>query len=94
VIDVETSGLDMRSITIPACDDHAGVIKCTLIVPWFCIYCGQRRGEPYVKKIWDSTQSMNVTAWDNPCGHNETYSAIRGWLDFKAEVGEMPAQGK
>jgi hypothetical protein len=83
--------VDTRPITIPACDEHEGFHKLTVTVPWYCIYCGERRGEPYEGLNYDGSRRLSVTCWTNPCGHVENYSAMRQWLKFQQELSVSAA---
>lgn len=78
--------MKQRQITIPACADHAGYHSLTVTVPWNCIYCGRERGEPFDGLSYDGSRRMAVTCWENPCGHLETYPAVRQWLNFQIEM--------
>jgi hypothetical protein len=75
-----------RRIFIPATFEHQGLYRLDLVVPWNCIYCGEERGEPFEGFSYDGSLRMNVTCWENPCGHVESYEAIRQWWKTQAEV--------
>lgn len=66
-----------RVITIPACEEHAGVASMTFLTPWVCLECGQPRGEPFRTTSWDGSCRLSVHGWVNPCGHVEKYSRVR-----------------
>jgi hypothetical protein len=74
-----------RPIVIPACDEHAGLHIIKTEVPWHCIYCGAERGVPREGFSFDGSRRLVVTCWSNPCGHIETYKALRQWLAFQKE---------
>ena len=64
-------------VTIPACDDHQGIYKIDVDVEWVCPVCGQPRGEVQKVKSYDGSRWMIVDGWENPCGHVDTYRAVR-----------------
>lgn len=69
--------IETRTITIPACRDHAGWHEATITVPWLCIVCGGPRGEAFDTISYDGSRRLGVSGWTNPCGHVESYAAIR-----------------
>lgn len=75
-----------QQITIPACVEHEGFHAITVTVPWHCIYCGEERGEPTSGLSFDGSRRLGVTIWSNPCGHIESYEAIRNWLRFNEDM--------
>jgi hypothetical protein len=79
----------MEQVTIPACIEHGGFRSLTVNLPWHCIYCGEERGEPFLGFSFDGSRRLSVTLWKNPCGHVETYAAIREWLAFQKELGAV-----
>jgi hypothetical protein len=70
----------IEHIIIPANFEHSGVHRLEADVPWYCIYCGATRGEPHQGLSFDGSRRPAVTMWLNPCGHVESYEAIRSWL--------------
>lgn len=79
--------METRRITIPARDEHAGLDKVTVEVPWKCLICGGPRGEPTIRLSYDGSRTMAVHGWDNPCGHVEKYDTVRAAvLDGVGEV--------
>lgn len=38
-----------------------------------CPVCGEQRGESYPEHIYENGDWFTVDAWDNPCGHIDTY---------------------
>lgn len=64
-------------VTIPACDNHDGIYKVTVDVEWICPVCGNPRGEIKKVRSYDGSRWMIVDGWDNPCGHVDSYKAIR-----------------
>jgi hypothetical protein len=79
---------DYRTVTIPGCAQHDGYTSVTARLPWKCIYCGAPRGEPYLSRSWDGSRQLECHSWINPCGHIETYSEVRKWMEAQA-----PAKG-
>lgn len=72
--------VEERTVTIPACDEHEGFYSLTTTLPWVCMYCGERRGEPYNSISFDGRMRLAVSCWKNPCGHVERYSTVRDWI--------------
>ena len=68
---------DVRTVTIPACEQHDGFAQVTLSLPWVCLHCGGPRGEPYKGISYDGSRRLAVDCWTNPCGHGEKYSTVR-----------------
>ncbi len=75
-----------RVVTIPACEQHEGLLAITVRLPWVCLVCGGPRGEPVPKLSYDGSLRMNVHGWTNPCGHLEKYSAVRSALAQQPEA--------
>lgn len=75
-----------QRIRIPACREHAGLSVIEVEVPWNCIYCGADRGERLKGLSYDGSRRLTVTMWSNPCGHFESYGAIRTWLSVQREL--------
>ncbi len=71
-----------EEIIIPACSEHEGYFVIRTKVPWYCIFCGAERGEPFEAFSYDGSRRLNVSAWKNPCGHLETYSTVREWIKW------------
>jgi len=71
---------DLRTVRIPACADHAGMLAWRITVPWVCIHCGEPRGEPVEGTVRDGAKQLEVHTWENACGHIEAYSEIRDAL--------------
>ncbi len=69
--------MDEREIVIPGSVEHCGLHSMRVRVPWVCLHCGGPRGEPTAGLSYDGSRRLNVDTWQNPCGHVETYSAIR-----------------
>ncbi len=88
------TSVSTRTVILPACKRHEGSLKFTATLPWVCIFCGQPRGEPELALSYDGSRGLEVHKWENPCGHIETYEAVRQWLNFTAEIGELPQMGQ
>lgn len=80
--------IETRTVTIPAYAEHAGLHSLTLTLPWICMYCRGKRGEPFETLSYDGSRRLGVHGWTNPCGHVETYSEIRESL--LANLGASP----
>jgi hypothetical protein len=79
-----------RTVTIPACVDHGGMDSLKVTLKWLCPKCGEPRGEPYKARSYDGSRILDVDAWDNPCGHIDTYSTIRAQVILAEEVLKQP----
>lgn len=84
---------DYRTVTIPGCAQHDGYTSVTARLPWKCIHCGAPRGEPYLSRSWDGSRQLECHSWINPCGHIETYSEVRKWMDAQAPAKGPDARG-
>lgn len=69
--------LVLKTVTIPAADQHEGHYKKTVTLKWTCPICGGPRGEPFEGLSYDGSLRMTVHRWENPCGHIDAYSDIR-----------------
>lgn len=75
-----TINQETRTVRIPAMAQHEGFYTITVTLPWNCIFCGEKRGEPYKTLSYDGSRRLEVHGWRNPCGHVETYQDIREWV--------------
>lgn len=85
------SHAERRTVTIPACVEHAGHHSMQVTVPWVCLKCGGPRGEPFETLSWDGSRRLSVHGWSNPCGHLETYASVRAAIaaaETKEKGGE------
>lgn len=66
-------------VTIPACEQHEGLPfnAVAVVIADTCPQCGGPRGEPYPVRSYDGSRRLNVSGWDNPCGHIDYYSEVR-----------------
>lgn len=84
---------EIRLVTIPARQNHEGLLTITVKLHWTCPECGKPRGEVYRTQSYDGSLSLNCDGWKNPCGHVDHYSHVR--LEAIAnglnETGENPA---
>jgi len=69
--------LVLKTVTIPATATHEGHYKRTVILKWECPICGGPRGELFEGLSYDGSRRMTVHCWKNPCGHVDTYDAVR-----------------
>jgi hypothetical protein len=72
---------EFRTVVIPACPQHEGVMRLQVALPWRCIHCGAPRGEPRPAVSYDGSLRLDCDGWENPCGHVEKYSEVRAWID-------------
>jgi|GEM_PF-2378276 hypothetical protein len=66
-----------KAVTIPACDEHKGFLKCDVILYWVCPVCGSPRGDIYNARSYDGSRSLVCHSWENPCGHVDKYWKLR-----------------
>ncbi len=66
-----------KTVTIPASAEHAGLYSVTVELEWTCPQCGGPRGEVYSGFSFDGSRRLSVDCWQNPCGHVDTYAAVR-----------------
>jgi hypothetical protein len=77
-----------RTVTIPACDDHEGMLAITVALDWTCPKCGGPRGEPQPAISYDGSRRLHCDGWANPCGHVDTYGDVRAEALFGRNVQE------
>lgn len=67
----------IKSVIIPARDNHDGVDAVLVSLKWVCPVCGKPRGE--IKKVasYDGSRYLPCDGWINPCGHVDKYDAVR-----------------
>ena len=68
---------EVRTVTIPACDEHDGYASITVTLLWSCPLCGGPRGEPVRAVSYDGSRRLGCDGWTNPCGHIDIYAAVR-----------------
>ncbi len=68
---------DKRTVTIPSCDEHAGLYAVEVTLEWICPTCGGPRGEPFASVSYDGSRRLAVDSWRNTCGHTDRYAAVR-----------------
>jgi len=66
-----------RTVTIPACDEHEGILAVRVTLDWTCPTCGGPRGEPHPAISYDGSRRLHCDGWSNPCGHVDKYSNVR-----------------
>lgn len=68
-----------RTVVVPSSGTHGGGQwnTVTLTLDWHCPVCGEARGVPYKTQSYDGRQRITVDGWRNPCGHVDTYEAVR-----------------
>ena len=64
-------------VTIPRKQNHEGFLSMTLEISDYCPDCGKKRGLPKPGFSYDGSRKLNVSVWENPCGHIDKYSDIR-----------------
>lgn len=67
-----------RLVMIPGSDDHDGWYSILLHnVPWVCPVRGGPRGDIQKAISFDGSKRLAYDGWTNPCGHVDTYAAVR-----------------
>jgi hypothetical protein len=72
-----TIASDIRTVLIPACDQHEGFYKTHVRLTWTCSVCGGPRGAINTVRSYDGSRILYVDGWTNPCGHVDRYDKIR-----------------
>jgi hypothetical protein len=67
----------MKSVIIPAFDNHQGIYKLTVKLYWICPRCEGLRGDVHQVLSYDGSLRMSVDGWINPCGHIDKYIDVR-----------------
>ena len=67
----------IRTVCIPACENHEGLYKVNLLLNWVCPICGAPRGEIRKGLSYDGGLRLDCDVWDNPCGHIDKYKDVR-----------------
>jgi hypothetical protein len=75
-----------RTVHIPGSDYHAGHFLATVTVLWECPACGGPRGDVARTISYDGSRRLGCDGWSNPCGHIDTYSAVRREAALRAAV--------
>jgi hypothetical protein len=66
-----------KTVRIPGRDAHEGWDSIEVTVTWECPTCGHPRGDVFDTISYDGSRRLGVHGWRNPCGHIDTYSAVR-----------------
>ncbi|PKN91079.1 MAG: hypothetical protein CVU44_20910 [Chloroflexi bacterium HGW-Chloroflexi-6] len=87
---------EIKTIEIPACQEHEGFYRIDVRLAWVCPECGGPRGEIYRIRSYDGSRCMMVDGWSNPCGHVDRYGDCRSeaktnGLNVKISDGSLPA---
>jgi hypothetical protein len=72
-----TIAAEIKTILIPACDQHEGIHQTHIRVRWTCPVCGGPRGEINTVRSYDGSRILYVDGWNNPCGHVDKYVNVR-----------------
>lgn len=65
-------------VTIPACQDHAGINSVQVKISDRCPVCGRERATvKYGTGVsYDGGKGLTVNVWENQCGHLDRYSLV------------------
>jgi len=82
-------------VEIPKMQEHAGYPGNVMLVEIndYCPRCGGKRGEPFSTISYDGSRRLHVSGWTNPCGHVDTYAAVRKEV-FRKRNFKHQFQGK
>lgn len=66
-------------VTIPGRRVHEGLSMnlITIEISDTCPVCADPRGEIFETHSFDGSRRLNCDGWKNPCGHVDTYAAVR-----------------
>ena len=64
-------------VTIPAQENHNGYFSITVEISNNCPICGGERGKPFRTLSYDGSRRLACDGWKNPCGHVDSYEAVR-----------------
>lgn len=67
----------IKSVIIPAQDNHDGVHAVFVRLKWVCPVCGKPRGTIVNTVSYDGSRYLPCNGWCNPCGHVDKYAAVR-----------------
>lgn len=67
----------LKTVCIPACEEHEGIHALVIKLRWVCPVCGQPRGTIKNVRSYDGSLCLCCNGWENPCGHIDKYSAVR-----------------
>lgn len=75
----------MMIVTIPNKPAHQGYSRnlMTVEISDVCPDCNGPRGEAFRTHSFDGSRRLTVDGWRNPCGHVDTYSAVRSEVRLK-----------
>lgn len=73
----ELASFPIRTVRIPACDNHEGLYAMNVRLRWVCPKCGGPRGQIENGLSYDGSLYLAVNKWKNPCGHIDKYDAVR-----------------
>lgn len=79
---------ERRTVRVPGSELHLGLDVVELSVRWACPVCGGPRGDVHHGESTDEGCGLDVAAWENPCGHDDLYAAVRAEARVDALVGE------
>ena len=68
--------MTIKSVNIPASQQHGGLALTAARVNWTCPKCGERRGEVFDTISYDGSRRLHCDGWRNPCGHIDKYSDV------------------
>ncbi len=69
--------VEIKEVTIPACEEHQGLYDVKVKLHWFCPVCGKPRGEIKIVRSYDGSRVLFCDGWSNPCGHIDKYEIVR-----------------
>lgn len=75
--DNERTTPEIKTIQIPACENHDGYFAVKVKLRWVCPVCGQPRGGIQRVRSYDGSRVLFCDGWENPCGHVDKYAACR-----------------
>ena len=83
-----TATPEYRTVRIPGSTDHDGHHLITVTLRWVCPACGGPRGPVLPTLPFDGSRRLACDGWSNPCGHIDTYTAVRA--EARRLAGDQP----
>lgn len=66
-----------KTVRIPGSAEHGGYHAVEVALLWECPKCGGPRGDVYDTLSYDGSRRLGCHGWKNPCGHVDSYAAVR-----------------
>lgn len=67
----------VKTVYIPARDEHEGIFGTNVKLRWVCPKCGAPRGKIKIGRSYSGSIVLFCDTWENPCGHVDKYADVR-----------------